>query len=410
MVLVSAAGCSSDDKNSTPRSDDPLIDSTTIDQAIGDFMASNPVAGMSVATIKKTTDSNLVWTSEYGFRDLATQSPVTSETSFWLGSVSKAIMGTTLMIANEKGFLQLDDDIHPLLTAQGTFSLQNPGMQPVTVANLASHTSGIIDNDEIYACAYFVPTDNGDHVKLVDAVDYGISCPDQSPVTLAGYLEAYLDSSGVFYSEDNFHQEAPGSRAEYSNIGAGLAGHMIELTTGQDLATFASQEIFSPLNMSHSSWTIGSLESANIATPYFESDGELTALPRYELATWPDGGLRSNAADLAKILGVVLNDGRDVDTGLQLLSETSIDRMLPAPGEEYGVFWSYEVELTLAEEERKLIGHSGSDPGAFSMMLFDPDSEVGIVVVGNGDDEEFDEASFETLLEALFKGAAAMQR
>lgn len=414
--VLAIAGCSDDD---TPDTNNPLIDSTSIDRVVNEFIASNDVVGLSVATVNKSADKTLIWSNQYGFKNRESQTPVDAETSFWMGSVSKAVMATALMIANEKGFLGLDDDIHAVLDNQGTFSLNNPNQAPVTLAHLATHTSGILDEPEdddeanLYNCAYFVPNDDGGHEMLLDILDIPNPCPAQSPVSLPGFLGAFLDANGELYrAEKNFSDAAPGNDEEYSNIGAGLAGHMIELTTGQDLATFAKQEIFSPLAMTNTSWKREDFQLEDIAVPYLLFDEGLTAIPVYELATWPDGGLRSNAADIAELLAVVMNNGLHQATGTTLLSDTSISRMLPAEGEEYGVFWTFDEDLYVEGELRLVTGHSGSDPGAFSMMVFDPVSELGVVVIGNGDDENIDNddgSPLEKLFEALFVGAAAMQ-
>lgn len=406
VIPILIVGCSNEKNMNT---DNPLVDSTKIDQVLNDFVTDNAVVGLSVATLKRTADTTLIWSSQYGLRDVESQVPVNADTSFWLGSVSKAVMGTTLMIANEKGFFQLDDDVHGLITNQGAFTFDNPAQQAISIANLASHTSGVVDKDEVYSCAYYVPTENGEHEKLVSLFDVGVSCPEESPVSLEGFLAAYLSIDGEFYSQsDNFHRLAPGTKFEYSNIGAGLAGYLVEAITGQNLATYAQQEIFTPLAMSNTSWQVDTLDSNNIATPYVEVDDELAALPRYALASWPDGGLRSNATDLAKLLAVVINKGRQENDGIRLLSEASIEKMLPAAGADYGVFWAQEETINIDGDERALLGHTGSDPGAFSLMFFDPVSETGIVVVGNGDDDDIDGTAFTGLMEQLFQSAGTL--
>ncbi len=78
----------------------------------------------------------------------------------------------------------------------------------------------------------------------------------------------------------------PGDTFEYSNIGAGLAGYTLELATGQTLAEFAAENIFIPLGMINTSWRYGDLDPTNVATLYQSGeDGELAALPNFELAT-----------------------------------------------------------------------------------------------------------------------------
>jgi len=411
VTLLALSACSDSDKPNEPvpqNDGNPLNDSTKIDQAIEEFLALDAVVGLSVALLKNTDDDTLMWTSEYGLRDIDAGTPVNPDTSFWIGSVSKAVMGVNLMIANERGFLQLDEDIHGILDSSGVLSLDNPEKQPVSIANLGSHSSGIVDGAS-YACAYFVPTGDGNHEKLVNLFDVGITCPEDSAVSLSGFLASYLDSDGEFYSaQDNFTQQPPGSDYEYSNIGAALAGYLVELTTGQDLATYAKQEVFTPLQMTNTSWRSAELDGNNIATAYILDD-ELIPLPRYELATWPDGGLRTNAADLANLLSVVLNDGIQISTGERLLSEDSLSKMLPKADAEVGLFWEQGESVMIDGEERSLIGHTGSDPGAFSLMFYDPISETGVIAVGNGDDDGITASDFGQLIESMFDSAGKLQ-
>jgi len=52
-------------------------------------------------------------------------------------------------------------------------------------------------------------------------------------------------------------------------------------------------------------------------------------------------------------------------------------------GLDIGVFWM----TTKTRSGRSVIGHPGSDPGAYSYIFFDPKKNVGVVLMGNGDDE-----------------------
>ena len=389
---------------------DPLLDSTSLDARANAFLAANPVAGLSVAIVR-TDDEPLLWTGHYGVRDVESGAPVDEDTSFWLGSVSKTVMGVALMIARERGFLDLDDDVRALLDANGGFSIDGPSTRPITFAQLASHTSGIVDA-EAYACAYhFIGPDgepsreilDPDGDPLVDA-----DCPGPIETTLEGFLCSYLEAGGALYDADaNFAPGEPGEAMRYSNVGAALVGHAIGLAAGRDLAAFAAREIFAPLGMRRTSWRSTDLDPANVATPYLDLGDAPFALPKYELATWPDGGLRSNAADLAALLGALMRDRRADGSSAVLLRPESIERMLPADGAGYGLFVSGDC-APFAGESRRVLGHAGSDPGAFAFLLFDPEADIGVALTANGDDDEVDGAALEALLAALFESGRAL--
>lgn len=419
LVTVLAVACrdnNNDDNVVTPASptDDnitnPLQDSTLIDNHIQSLLAENPVPGIAVAIISNP-ENPVIWAKGYGLRNIETSTPVTENTSFWMGSVSKSVMGTAIMIAQEKGFLNLGDNVSELVSTSGGFGIDNPESRPISLRQLATHTSGIIDDEDKYGCAYFVNNDDGSQTKLVNLFDSDIPCPEDGPSTLSGFLAAYLDAGGIYYDvTENFSAAIPGETFEYSNIGAGLAGYTLELATGQTLAEFAAEKIFIPLDMSNTSWRYDDLDPANVATPYAVDDaGAVIALPNYELATWPDGGLRTSAADMTLFLATIMNAGKFGQSGVPILQESSVTQMLTPTADEYAVFWGVDLALEYGGEEHMLVGHSGSDPGAFSFIYFDPAQDIGVVVVANGDDDEVDEQAIIDLIALLFESGELLQ-
>jgi CubicO group peptidase (beta-lactamase class C family) len=107
---------------------------------------------------------------------------------------------------------------------------------PITLRQLATHTSGISDRWEVYERAY-----------LYDGA---------APEPLEAFLRGYFVSGGADYSKDNFVAAAPGTHREYSNIGAALAGHIVERAMGERLDAITQRDVFDPLGMRNTHWTI----------------------------------------------------------------------------------------------------------------------------------------------------------
>jgi len=109
----------------------------------------------------------------------------------------------------------------------------------------------------------------------------------------------------------------------------------------------------------------------------------MAPLPLYSYSTWPDGGLRSSANDLAKYLLMVMNKGKIDNT--RILTVNSVKEMLPTADRysEIGVFW-YKEKLT---NGRTVIGHGGVEAGAYTYMFYDPNKQVGVILLANGDDD-----------------------
>lgn len=300
----------------------------------------------------------------FGFADLAGKRPYTVDTVQPIGSISKTLIGMALMKGVERGWFKLDDDVNTILP----FPVRNPRFpdRPITLRQLATHTSGIVDRDSVYAAAY-VPG-------------------DRNPLRIAAFLKDYFGKGGKTYSKRNFAATAPGSAFSYSNIGATLAAYVVELKAGESYADFTRKTFLQPLGMTRSGWTDAET-GADHAILY---DEKLKPYPPYSLTTYPDGGLRTSCADLARLVTAVLQGraGKDgvltaSDVATLLSPEFTAGAMpagISAKEPNQGIFWQYRREGT--------IGHFGGDPGVTTFMGIDPKTNVARIVLMNlGGDE-----------------------
>ncbi|WP_444935831.1 serine hydrolase domain-containing protein [Microbulbifer sp. JMSA004] len=373
----------------------------TINRLIKKYMADNKIPGMAVAIVTNPKKP-VIWSKGYGVKSLVSNERVTRNTSFWLASISKVVVGTAIAKAQEDGYLYLDQEIQNLLTGDN-FNIDNPGSSPITIRDLVTHSSGIKDGTA-YQCSYYIDHGDGTHTKLVNLIEPGL-CPDSSPITLDGFLGAYLDSEGEFYdSSSNYTGLPPGQGYKYSNIAAALAGYAVELSTSLTLAEYAEQEIFSPLGMHNTSWNFSKLNQSNLAAPHTTLDNTLSAIPFYELATWPDGGLRSSASDMAKFLATIMNEGTFFSrkSEVRILEPGSVTQMLTPIQNGFGIFWYSDWLWNYGGKDHILIGHNGAEIGYFSYMVFNPKDNVGVILLANTDRGDKIE-SIEELIKDLFE-------
>lgn len=258
----------------------------------------------------------------YGFANVQAQKPVTPDTPFLLASISKLFTGAGVMKAWEQGQLSLDDNINDYLS----FSVDNPHLndEVITLRHLATHTSGIIDNNFTYAATYTV----GD--------------PETS---LTQYLKDYLVSQGELYdARTNYSTHVPGESWSYSNVGAALAGELVEASTGTPLDAYTQEHIFIPLGMENTGWHLSDFENQDdIAVPYnigiwpwvyFEEVGKWIpynnenslfgrhGFEQFAHPGYPDGGLRASVNDTARFLAAIMNGGEL--EGVRILDEATI--------------------------------------------------------------------------------------
>lgn len=164
-----------------------------------------------------------------GFANVEGQQSMTVTTSMPIGSISKVVVGVSAAQAIHDGFLNAAQPLTDFLTVP----LDVPDGFSRTFENLATHTSGILDADIAYE-------KNGYH--------FGAT---RHPVQLPDFLSSYLWKDGTLYdAEANFGGWAPGTRYEYSNIGAGLAGQAISDATGQSFVDYSMSQVVDPLGLS----------------------------------------------------------------------------------------------------------------------------------------------------------------
>ena len=312
-----------------------------INQSISDAN----IAGMAVAIV---SGDSIIFTQGYGYSDIQTKEPFTPNTVINIASISKTFVGVALMNLVENGLISLDEDVNTFLP----FKVQNPHLPEsiITPLHLMSHSSGIQDNQKVYLPSYH----------------YG----GDSPIPLGEFLADYLSPDGTHYSKKNFTKSNPGGNFVYSNIGAGLAGYIVERVSGNPLNVFTRDVIFKPLKMNNTCWFLSEMYRSK-HTRLYESEKKHTQLKRvdlYGLTTYPDGGVRTTVTDLSYYLLCIMNKGLYKDT--RILKEETVSEMLtPDYIDSYTKFWGVGDQ----------IGHGGGDPGVSTGMYYSPKDKLGII-------------------------------
>lgn len=369
----------------------PADISAAVDSVVEQRMRDGGLVGLGAAII---VNKEVVWMKGYGFADRERAIAFTPDTVMNIASISKTFTGAALMRAVQEGKVSLDEDINTYLP----FKVINSHFpkERITLRQLATHTSGISDRPEVYEATYH----------------FGGAVPEE----LGTFLEGYFTPDGHHYSEDNFLKAKPGSQREYSNIGAGLAGYIIELAVGEKLNTYSKRYVFTPLGMNNSGWFLSEIPPANHARLYV-SQGLRIPIPLYEQTTYPDGGVRTSVSDLGKFFVALLNEGSY--KGTRILEKSSAQEMLRfqytsankpenvnIQGEDSvnsGIFWGTKYDTTR-------IGHNGSDPGVRTMMLADPNREFGVILFTNTSVHDEESEPYYNIFDVLWAQATKISR
>jgi CubicO group peptidase (beta-lactamase class C family) len=98
-----------------------------------------PSAGLAVAVIR---DGALAWFHGHGFADIAAKTPITEDTVFRIGSITKIFTAIAVMQLWEQGLVDLDAPANDYLRSFKLVPMK-PNMAPATVGHLLTHTAGV---------------------------------------------------------------------------------------------------------------------------------------------------------------------------------------------------------------------------------------------------------------------------
>ena len=339
------------------------------------FGQDNSFQGYATAKIK----SDKIEIQTFGFRDSAKTQAYDTLTIQPIGSVSKTFIGLAIMKAVELGLVNLDTDIQQYLD----FKVINPNVKrniSISLRHLATHTSGIKDNEKYYRQAYVQGT--------------------KSNQTLKAFLREYFEPNGNNYSKNNFGKYQAGEEYNYSNIGAALAAYVLESATKIPFEQFTQQYIFDPLGMKHTRWFYDESLSKHYSQLFDEKD---QALKPYTLITYPDGALKTTISDLSRYLHALMKGYRHQSNLLgnqywDILFTKNYNDSKPvknlSPKEpNSGIFIIYA--------KSGAIGHTGSDPGVSVMLFFNPESNEGKIFMANEDLNPQNLEKFKQIWDAL---------
>ncbi len=264
--------------------------------------------------------------------------PVTADTPFLIGSISKSFTALAVMQLVEAGRVDLDTEVSRYLER---FSGRPAGA--VTIRQLLSHTSGF---STLQGNSSHTDTDGGKD-ELARRVD---QLADLTPANPAG------------------------EQWEYSNTNYEILGRVVEVVSGQEFQTYVARNILEPVGMEHSFVADGAVheEMATGHRPWF---GTKQPLPenRTHRGTAPQGGVVASARDLGRYLEMMMNGRDDV-----LSAEGKALMMRPASAVSpfYGLGW-------FVDPGKGTVGHSGTSPGYESLATMVPAERTGAVVLVN---------------------------
>ncbi len=298
------------------------------------------VPGASLLVIQ---DGELVVRRGYGLSDVEHGIEAGPTTNYRLASVTKQFTAAAILLLAEDGKLTLDDRLRhwlPTLPAAD---------DAITLRHLLSHTSGLIDYEDV------MPDDITEQLRDADVL-------------------RLLESQDRTYFE-------PGSGYRYSNSAYALLALIVERASGKSFQDFLRERIFLPLGMHDTlAYVRGGPEVPHRAYGYSLIDGHWVRTDQSPTsAVLGDGGIYSSIEDLAKWDAALYDD--------RLLSDASRAAAFSAHaqvvGEPYQADYGYGWRIT-----GDSLWHSGETIGFRNVIVRYPKQRLTVVVLSNRDDPE----------------------
>jgi CubicO group peptidase (beta-lactamase class C family) len=272
--------------------------------------------------------------------------PVTADTLFQVGSISKTFTGTMLMQLAEAGKIDLDT---PVKTYLPKFKMADSNVTAnLTTRHLLTHTGGWM----------------GDYFNDLGNNDNALELMVKSLRTLP-----QISSLGTLWS--------------YNNAGFNIAGRLIEVLTNQTYEQAAQQMLFNPLKLSKSF--------------FYPNDAILTQRFAVGHQKWPDGvrvatpwaigraanavgGVVSTVKDLLRYAQFHSGNGNAIIERSSLLAMRTAQTSAGGRGD-MGITW-----FIRQHDDVTSYGHGGATKGQKATFRFIPDKQFGIAILTNSDD------------------------
>jgi CubicO group peptidase (beta-lactamase class C family) len=303
-------------------------------------------------------NDKLVFAKGYGYRDYEKKLPFTPTTLQQIASNSKLFTAVAAGMLVEEGKLTWDK---PVRDSVPTIQFYNDQLNNnVTLRDMLSHRTGVTRHDSIWFKSPFTRKELFDKLK---------------------YLEPQEPMRQTFL---------------YNNLMFSAVGEIIELKSGQRWEQFVREKIFTPLDMTSTSYSISDMnQHPDHGVPFREKRDsfELYKIPYYEdtEGVAPAGAIISNIDDLSHWLIALMNDGKY--NGKQVLPAKVLRETLqPAIGlpntlgEALG-YWellnpAYGMgRQTVSYRGHLLTFHGGDLPGFHSQVSFMPNDKIGVIVL-----------------------------
>ena len=294
-------------------------------------------------------DGKLIYSKGYGIADLEHDIKITPTSVFYIGSVSKQFVTFCILLLEEQGKLNLDDNIQKYFPDFPDYG------SPLTIRHFVHHTSGVRDNLTLMGLK------GRDYLDRIEVEE----------VYALIKRQAHL----------NF---TPGEQYLYSNSCYFMLALIVEKVSGESIRQFAKKNIFDPLGMKHTQFYDDNTDLIKNRVFSYEKNaakesGFDNLIMRFELVG--SGGVYSSIEDLflwdQNFYHNILGKG-----GQAIITKMHQEGILNN-GESSGYAFAISNGVY---KGLKTVSHSGALAGYRAQLVRFPDQQFSVIILANRDD------------------------
>jgi CubicO group peptidase (beta-lactamase class C family) len=294
--------------------------------------------GISILIAKK---GQVVYQKAFGSADIELNVPMQPDNIFKIGSITKQFTAVAILQLAEQGKLRLDDPIQKYIPdypdKQGT----------ITIENLLTHTSGIVDYSSL------------------DDPDPFAERRDFTPEIIINYFKKLP------------LQFKPGAKYAYSNSNYTLLGYIIQKVSGEDYHQYMDEHVIKPAGLQHTLYAPENVIVPGLVNGYTRDKGYFEHSYYQTLSVgFACADLLSNTADLYQWNNALLSG--------KVISKASLDKAFTPYKLSDGTYSSYGYGWFIDQfEGSKCIHHEGQTSGFIALEKYFPGEDIYVAILTN---------------------------
>jgi CubicO group peptidase (beta-lactamase class C family) len=308
------------------------------------------------ASVGVVAGNQLIWAKSYGEADMEKKIPADQNTVYRIGSITKMFTAVMLHQLVDSGKVHLSDTVERYLPEVRSIQRNFPYAPPITLLQLATHTSGL-----------GLEPDNVERYSKEPVADWEKTLIDALPHTRFAF--------------------EPGTRFSYSNVGYAILGAALARAAGEPFMEYISEFLVKPLGMNHSGLRTTPEMLLHLSIGYGIGPGGIdTITPAREHIgrgyKVPNGAMYTTVGDLALFASYFMGEGP------RTMRSASLERALTqsAIQSDADLISGYGTGFYVHRRDHYIsFGHSGEVTGYSAGLYMNRRTEVAVIVLSNAD-------------------------